>query len=58
MSDAHVSKLRIPPVSGFLITGVIIGPSALKLVDSISEIETLAEIGVIFWPEQILISEK
>ena len=42
-----LSKLRIPPVSGFLITGVIIGPSALKLVDSISEIETLAEIGVI-----------
>ncbi|KAA3608478.1 MAG: hypothetical protein D8M58_19575 [Calditrichaeota bacterium] len=42
-----LSKLRIPPVIGFLITGVIIGPTALRLVESISEIEILAEIGII-----------
>ncbi len=42
-----LSKLRIPPVIGFLVTGIIIGPSALQLVESISEIEILAEIGII-----------
>ena len=42
-----LSKLKIPPIIGFLITGVIIGPSALQLVDSVSEIEVLAEIGII-----------
>jgi K+:H+ antiporter len=42
-----LSKLRIPPVIGFLITGVIIGPSSLQLVESLSEIEVLAEIGII-----------
>ena len=42
-----LSRLRIPPIIGFLITGVIIGPSALQLVESVSEIEVLAEIGII-----------
>jgi len=42
-----LSKLRIPPVIGFLLTGVIIGPTALQLVESTAEIEILAEIGII-----------
>ena len=42
-----LSKFKIPPVIGFLITGVIIGPSSLQLVESSSEIEVLAEIGII-----------
>ncbi len=42
-----LSRFRIPPVIGFLLTGVIIGPSALQLVKSTSEIEILAEIGII-----------
>jgi len=42
-----LSKFRIPPVIGFLLTGVLIGPSTLKLVSSVSEIELLAEIGII-----------
>ncbi len=42
-----LSKLKIPPIIGFLLTGVIIGPSALKFVESTSEIEFLAEIGII-----------
>jgi len=42
-----MSRFRIPPVIGFLLTGVIIGPSALQLVESISDIEILAEIGII-----------
>ena len=42
-----LSKLRIPPVIGFLLTGILIGPSALQLVETVSEIEILAEIGII-----------
>jgi len=41
------AKLRLPSVIGFLLTGIIIGPSALGLVETISEIEVLAEIGII-----------
>jgi CPA2 family monovalent cation:H+ antiporter-2 len=40
-------RLRIPSVIGFLITGVITGPSALNLVGNIHDIEVIAEIGVI-----------
>jgi len=41
------SKIKLPPVIGFLLTGIIIGPSALQLVETVSEIEILAEIGII-----------
>jgi CPA2 family monovalent cation:H+ antiporter-2 len=41
------AKLRFPSIIGFLLTGVIIGPSALGLVETVSEIEILAEIGII-----------
>ncbi len=42
-----LSKMKIPPVIGFLLTGIIIGPFSFGLVDSVGEIEVLAEIGVI-----------
>jgi CPA2 family monovalent cation:H+ antiporter-2 len=41
------AKLRFPSVIGFLLTGIIIGPSALGLVETLPEIEVLAEIGII-----------
>lgn len=41
------ARLKLPPVVGYLCTGVLIGPSALHLVKTISEIETLSEIGII-----------
>lgn len=41
------AKLRFPSIIGFLLTGIIIGPSALRLVETVSEIEVLAEIGII-----------
>jgi monovalent cation:H+ antiporter-2, CPA2 family len=40
-------KLRLPTIVGFLLTGVIIGPHGLKLIQSVSQVETLAEIGVV-----------
>lgn len=40
-------KLNIPSIIGFLLTGVLTGPHAFGLVQSVEEIEILAEIGVV-----------
>jgi len=40
-------KLRIVPIVGYLVTGVIIGPSVIGLVKDQAMIELFAEIGVI-----------
>lgn len=40
-------RLRIPPVIGFLLTGVLAGPHGLGLVDDPHQVEIFAEIGVI-----------
>ena len=40
-------RLKLVPIAGFLIAGVIIGPNALGLVDDLELVNTLAEIGVI-----------
>lgn len=41
-------RVRIPPIVGFLLTGVLCGPTALGLVNDIHAVEILAEIGVVF----------
>jgi len=41
------SRIKIPSIVGFLITGVIIGPHGLGLIKSAHEVEVLAEIGVV-----------
>ncbi len=41
------ARIKIPPLTGFLLTGILIGPSAFNLVNKISDIEILAEIGII-----------
>ena len=40
------ARLRIPPVVGFLISGILIGPSGLALVAETERVEVFAEIGV------------
>lgn len=40
-------QIRIPPIVGFLLTGVLCGPTALGLVHNIHAVEVLAEIGVV-----------
>ncbi len=42
------NRLRIPSVVGFLLTGVLIGPSGLRLVSETERVEMFAEIGVVF----------
>ncbi len=41
-------RLRLPSVVGFLITGALIGPYGLNLVDDLTRVERLAEVGVVF----------
>lgn len=40
-------RLRVPPVVGFLVAGVVIGPGSLGLVRDMALIEAVAEVGVI-----------
>lgn len=40
-------RLRVPPVVGFLLAGILIGPGGLGLEQDRTTIESLAEIGVI-----------
>ena len=41
------TKIKVPTIIGYLITGIIAGPYALALIQSNKEIELMAEIGII-----------
>ena len=40
-------RLKLPSITGFLLTGIIIGPYGLTLIKAVHEVEVLSEIGVI-----------
>lgn len=40
-------RLHIPVILGFLVTGILVGPYGLGLVNEIHEVEILAEIGIV-----------
>ncbi len=40
-------RLKIPSIVGFLATGVLAGPHALRLIDDTHQVEQMAEIGVV-----------
>ncbi len=40
-------RLRFPPIAGFLLAGIIIGPNSLGLVYDQSLVDILAEVGII-----------
>ena len=40
-------KIKVPSIVGFLLTGVLAGPHALKLIKNVHDIEMIAEVGVI-----------
>ncbi len=40
------SRFRIPPVVGFLVSGILIGPTGLALVSEAERVEVFAEVGV------------
>src|ERR1700704_5573035 len=41
-------SLQLPPMIGYLVTGLALGPHALGLVSDIEETRRLAEFGVVF----------
>jgi monovalent cation:H+ antiporter-2, CPA2 family len=41
------TKIKVPTIIGYLLTGVIVGPKLLAIIKSPSEIELMAEIGVV-----------
>jgi CPA2 family monovalent cation:H+ antiporter-2 len=41
-------RLRVPPVIGLLLTGVLVGPTGLGFISDPGQVELSAEIGVIF----------
>ncbi len=42
------SKFEVPPVLGFLVTGMLIGPHGLGIMDSGLNMELNAELGIVF----------
>jgi len=40
-------KIRLPPVVGFLLTGILIGPGGFSLVKDTRTVDVLAEVGVV-----------
>ncbi len=42
-----LQKLKLPSIIGFLLTGIIIGPYGLSLINAVEQVEFLSEIGVI-----------
>jgi CPA2 family monovalent cation:H+ antiporter-2 len=42
-----LQKLKLPSIIGFLLTGIIIGPYGLSLINALEQVEILSEIGVI-----------
>lgn len=42
-----VRFLRLPVILGYLLSGVVIGPYGMALVEDVDEVETLATIGVV-----------
>ena len=42
---ALAHRLRLPPLLGFFIAGIVVGPHGFALIDGPEEIETLSELG-------------
>ncbi|MDP3372505.1 MAG: cation:proton antiporter [Candidatus Paracaedibacteraceae bacterium] len=42
-----LTRLKQPPILGYIVTGVLLGPSAFKLVANRGPVEVLAELGVL-----------
>jgi monovalent cation:H+ antiporter-2, CPA2 family len=44
---AIFNRIQLPSIVGFLIAGIILGPSVLKIITNPDQIEMMAEIGII-----------
>jgi len=39
-------RFKLPAIAGFILSGVIVGPQGLALIDDVEKVELLAEVGV------------
>ena len=39
-------RFKLPAIAGFILSGVIVGPQGLALIDDVAKVELLAEVGV------------
>ena len=44
---ALLRRVGVPSIAGFILTGILAGPTALGLVDDTHQVELLAEVGVV-----------
>ncbi len=42
-----LQRLKLPSIIGFLLTGIVIGPYGLSLINAVEQVEILSEVGVI-----------
>lgn len=42
-----LQRLKLPSIIGFLLTGIVIGPYGLSLIEAVAQVEILSEVGVI-----------
>ncbi|HDY75668.1 MAG TPA: potassium transporter KefB [Candidatus Marinimicrobia bacterium] len=40
-------RIQVPFIVGYLLTGILVGPYGLALIEGVSEVEVLAEIGIV-----------
>src|SRR5512144_2286595 len=43
-----VRRFNLPPILGYLVVGMLLGPHALALVANVENVSLLAEIGIVF----------
>jgi CPA2 family monovalent cation:H+ antiporter-2 len=44
---AGLRRAGVPAIAGFILTGVLVGPTSLRLVGNTEQVEQLAEVGVV-----------
>ncbi|MDE2351670.1 MAG: cation:proton antiporter [Alphaproteobacteria bacterium] len=47
LAGIFMNRLRLPAAAGFILAGVVLGPTGFGLIETSSAIETLAELGVL-----------
>lgn len=40
-------RIKVPPIVGFILTGLLVGPHGLKLIQVAESVDSLAEIGIV-----------
>ncbi len=44
---SSVRRLHVPPIAGYIVAGILVGPGVLRFIRDPHEVELLAEIGVV-----------